>query len=798
MIPAVTGLHQVSQDAVTGATVFAWNVVAEADTYAVAVDGLTVASVPASASPTVTISGATAGGHTLGVKPVASATAPTSLAFTVPANVPGVPTGLTADAVSSTEVDLACATDPGATSYIWSRNGAVLATTPLPAYRDTSALALTTYAYTVAGANATGPSSGTAPVSVTTPPNSGAPATPTGLTVVQGGTSAAPTAVITANPSVGATTYRIQRNGVFLIGDLPTPSYVDATVVDGQTYAYAINCHDAGGASPFTVPVSITISGSGGTAPPTPSGLSASNVTTDTLTLTANPSAGATNYTFFDGGVALTPSPTSPTINVIGLIPGSIHQFSVAAGDAAGESAQSAAISVTMGSGGTAPATPTGLAASATTSTSVTLAANPSTGASDYTFFENGIAMTPNPATPAITASGLTPSTTYLFTIAAGNASGESAQSAAISVTTKAATGTAPPTPTGLAASAVTSDSLELDANPSTGATNYTFFEGATPLTPSPATPALSVIGLAPATNYKFAIAAGNAAGESAESAQISVTTLPASVGAFLSDLVIIMEENEPESSIIGSSSAPYLNSLLPHGALAGPLNTCHPSQPNYIAAIGGSAYGCNSDSPQPWPGVPATARTLVDLLEAKGIPWKALMESLGGSLYAVKHDPFVQFKTITSVPARMANHIAYSDAFWSTWEGGYVWVSPNLTDDGHTPGGQAGVKNMDNWLARVVPLILASPAFTRAGSKAALNISTDESEGSGGNGCVYPGYTPGFMSFWIGPGVKAGYKATGTYQSHYSELATIEAGFGLPNLGQLDATAPVMRELFP
>ncbi len=267
----------------------------------------------------------------------------------------------------------------------------------------------------------------------------------------------------------------------------------------------------------------------------------------------------------------------------------------------------------------------------------------------------------------------------------------------------------------------------------------------------------------------------------------------------FLTDVVIIMEENLKASSIIGSSEAPYLNSLLPHGALAEPLNNCHPSQPNYIAVIGGSNYGCNADSPQPWPQVPSTAKSIVDLLEAANIPWFALMESLGTSLYAIKHDPFVQYPLIRNNPARMAKHIAYTDAFWSTWQGGYVFLSPNLTDDGHTaPSGTNKIKNLDNFLARVVPLIMASKPFTRAGSKAAINVSTDESEGSGGNGCVYPGYAPPFMSFWIGPGVKAGYRSTAVYQGHYSELATIEAGLGLPNLGQLDAKAPVMRDLFP
>jgi hypothetical protein len=83
MLPAVTGLHQVSQDAVTGVTVFAWTAVDEADIYDVDVDGTPVATVPQSATPSVTIH-ASAGSHTLAVAPVADATAAADLAFTVP------------------------------------------------------------------------------------------------------------------------------------------------------------------------------------------------------------------------------------------------------------------------------------------------------------------------------------------------------------------------------------------------------------------------------------------------------------------------------------------------------------------------------------------------------------------------------------------------------------------------------------------------------------------------------------------------------------------------------------------
>jgi Beta-propeller repeat/Fibronectin type III domain len=98
------------------------------------------------------------------------------------------------------------------------------------------------------------------------------------------------------------------------------------------------------------------------------------------------------------------------------------------------------------GGGGTscaaAPSAPTGLAASSTTSTGTTLnwtaaAVGANCGITGYSVYENGISIgTPSTTTFGVT--GLTPSTTYSFTVAASDSIGLSAQSAALSVTTAA------------------------------------------------------------------------------------------------------------------------------------------------------------------------------------------------------------------------------------------------------------------------------------------------------------------------------------------------------------------------
>ena len=99
----------------------------------------------------------------------------------------------------------------------------------------------------------------------------------------------------------------------------------------------------------------------------------------------------------------------------------------------------------------TVPSVPTGLQASGTTSNSTNLSWTASTVAvncvlTSYTVFKNGVASgTSN--SPNITMTGLSPLTTYSFRVAATDAAGTSAQSAAINVTTL--NGPPPPPPSG-------------------------------------------------------------------------------------------------------------------------------------------------------------------------------------------------------------------------------------------------------------------------------------------------------------------------------------------------------------
>ncbi|SEF56381.1 Fibronectin type III domain-containing protein [Actinacidiphila yanglinensis] len=88
------------------------------------------------------------------------------------------------------------------------------------------------------------------------------------------------------------------------------------------------------------------------------------------------------------------------------------------------------------GSGATAPATPTGLAVTGTTSSTASLSWNASAGATGYRVYQGGTQVASASGT-STTVSGLAAATSYAFSVSATNSAGESARSAAVSATTQ-------------------------------------------------------------------------------------------------------------------------------------------------------------------------------------------------------------------------------------------------------------------------------------------------------------------------------------------------------------------------
>ena len=117
--------------------------------------------------------------------------------------------------------------------------------------------------------------------------------------------------------------------------------------------------------------------------------------------------------------------------------------------------------------------------------------------------------------------------------------------------------------------------------------------------------------------------------------------------------IMVVVEENEGYSDIIGSSSAPYINSLAnTYSSATKWYAVQHNSPHDYLDLIVGSDLGLPN-------GKPYSNTTLVDELHNAGIPWKSYMESMpsncftgttSNGLYDPNHNPFHYFKT-TQVP---------------------------------------------------------------------------------------------------------------------------------------------------
>jgi acid phosphatase len=265
-------------------------------------------------------------------------------------------------------------------------------------------------------------------------------------------------------------------------------------------------------------------------------------------------------------------------------------------------------------------------------------------------------------------------------------------------------------------------------------------------------------------------------------------TTSPGPTGAptGYDHVVVIVLENHSYESVIGSSQAPYLNSLAGRWSLAtGYSGVSHPSLPNYLAMLGGSTLGVTSDCTNCFTNAPS----LPDRLDTAGKTWKAYMEGMpspcfvgSAGLYAQKHDPFIYFDAIRNDPARCRRVVPYSsfatDFSSPSTSPNFAFVTPNLCNDGH----DCPLATADSWLSREVPALMSSPGF-RSG-RSLLVVTFDE--GEGGSDRV--------VTVLAGSGVKQGFQSA-TVHDHYSLLRTIEVLWNLPPLAAGDGAAIPITE---
>jgi chitodextrinase len=164
---------------------------------------------------------------------------------------PSQPTGLTATAVSGSQINLSwtASTDNlGVTGYRVFRNTVLVGTSATTTYSDTGHEAATAYSYTVSAVDAAGNiSTASAPASATTAaPDTSPPSQPTGLTATAVSGSQINLSWTASTDNVGVTGYRVFRNAV-QVASPTTTTYNDTGLASSTTYTYTVSAVDAAG-----------------------------------------------------------------------------------------------------------------------------------------------------------------------------------------------------------------------------------------------------------------------------------------------------------------------------------------------------------------------------------------------------------------------------------------------------------------------------------------------------------------------------------------------------------------------
>jgi chitodextrinase len=366
---------------------------------------------------------------------------------------PSTPGGLAGTAVSSTQVNLtwSAATDNvGVTGYRISRNGSQLGTTSALAFADTGLSPSTSYSYAVSAIDAAGnASAASAAVSVTTltPADTISPSAPSNLAGNATSTTQIELTWTAATDNVGVSSYRISRDGA-VVGTVTGTAFTDAGLSPATSYSYAVTALDAAGnASTASAAVSITTLTPVDTTPPSPPtslvGVASSTTQISLSWSASTDNVGVVGYAIYRGG-SLLASTVSTTFADTELSPATTYTYSVVALDAAANtSTASNSVSVTTQApvDTSPPSVPSNLAASAGSSTQISLTWTASTdnvAIAGYRVYRDGASVAVT-ISPAFSDGGLTPATSYSYAVAAidvaGNASATSAPVVATTLT---------------------------------------------------------------------------------------------------------------------------------------------------------------------------------------------------------------------------------------------------------------------------------------------------------------------------------------------------------------------------
>jgi Phosphoesterase family len=280
----------------------------------------------------------------------------------------------------------------------------------------------------------------------------------------------------------------------------------------------------------------------------------------------------------------------------------------------------------------------------------------------------------------------------------------------------------------------------------------------------------------------------------------------------------LLIEENEGYGQVIGNSYAPIMNALAQdYGLATNYTGVADPSEPNYVAMLGGSFFGISSDDPYWFPGHTIKADNLMSQLDGASRSWRGYFQGMpypgyrgycypdkcngipdADTQYVSKHNGIVNFANLQT-PAELGKMFPV-EQLWDDLGKGTVadfsYIVPNECHDSHgappwcVDSNNFGtvqqnwlIAQMDKFTGYVVNHITSTPLWQTGNN--AIVITFDE-----GN----------FASSKIATIVITSHGPRGvkdyTSYNHYSLLASLQQTFGLGCLRN-SCTASPMAKLF-
>src|SRR6516225_5925653 len=280
----------------------------------------------------------------------------------------------------------------------------------------------------------------------------------------------------------------------------------------------------------------------------------------------------------------------------------------------------------------------------------------------------------------------------------------------------------------------------------------------------------------------------------------------------------LIIMENEGYNQVVGNKFAPILNALAnDYGVATNYTGGADPSEPNYVAMLGGDFFGINNDDPYWFPGHTINSANLMSQLEELGESWRGYFQSMpypgyrgycypdkcngipdADTMYVAKHNGIVNFANLQT-PTEFAKMFPLPQLSADLAAGtvpDFSYIVPNECNDMHgappwcVDSDNTGtvqqsflIAQGDKFVGDAVSQITSSSIWQTGNN--AIVITLDE-----GNRANSPVLTIVVTSH--GPrGVQ-----DKTSFNHYSLLASLQQTFGLGCLLN-SCTANLMTNLF-